>query len=555
MRLLPALIAALCLTATSAQAAVPGDADIASHARSAFERHCKADAPGMAVLLARGDKVLFRAACGQANLELAVPLTPDHVFRIGSLTKQFAAAAILKLAEEGRLDLSDPLSRFVPDYPNGDAVTVRMLLDHTSGIKSYTDLPGVMDGPIREDLTTATLIERFKDQPAEFEPGMGWKYNNSGYVLVGAIIEQVTGMPWHRYLHEALFSPLELEHTSYGDSTAGVIPGHVGGYTLNDGRWAPATFLSMTQPHAAGALVSTVDDLLRWNRALHGGRVIGEALYQQMIRPTKGAAPPYGFGIEIDTLRGERVLRHGGGIPGFSAFLLYLPDSQISAAVLYNADSARPGMPGTGQMANQLAAFALGKPYPEKKAVPMAAEALEAYEGVYRIDADNVRVLRVVDGQLTSQRSGGMAYALIPIGNDNFLFNEGFSRIVFERDAAGKVVAMRFFPEDEGDGQRVPRSDEPLPAERQAITLPLPALERLVGDYAFEGATLRIFLEDGSPRAQLTGQSALEIYPESGSRFFLTVVDAALEFAPAEGSVTQVTLYQGGQAMVFKRMR
>lgn len=555
MRTLSGLIAVLFLSITCAAAAEPSDADIASQAKSAFERNCKADEPGMAVLLARGDEVLYRGACGQANLELGVPLMPDHVFRIGSVTKQFAAAAVLKLAEEGKLDLSDPLSRFVPDYPNGDAVTVRMLLDHTSGIKSYTDVPGLMDGPIRDDLNTAALIERFKDQPAEFEPGTGWKYNNSGYVLVGAVIEQVTGMPWHQYLQEALFSPLKLDHTRYGDPTASLIPGHVGGYTLNDGHWAPATFLSMTQPHAGGSLVSTVDDLLRWNRALHGGRVIGEAHYQQMIRPTKGAEPPYGFGIEIDTLRGERVLRHGGGIPGFSAFLLYLPDSKITAAVLYNADSARPGMLGTGQMANQLAAFALGKPYAEKKAVPMAPEALGAYEGVYRIDADNVRVLRVVDGQLTSQRSGGMAHALIPIGNDSFLFNEGFSRIVFERDAADRVVAMRFFAEDEGDGQRVQRSDEPLPAERQPITLPLPALERLVGDYAFEGATLRIFLEDGSARAQLTGQSALEIYPESGSRFFLTVVDAALEFAPAEGAVTHVTLHQGGQAMVFKRLR
>ncbi len=554
MRLTSTLIAAVCLSTASAAAAVPTDAEIVSYASSVFEQNCRADAPGMALLLARGDDVLFRAACGQASLELGVPLKPEHVFRIGSVTKQFAAAAVLKLVGEGKLKLSDPLSRFLPGYPNGEAVTVRMLLDHTSGIKSYTDVPGVMEGPIRQDLSTEQLVASFRDQAPEFAPGEGWKYNNSGYVLVGAVIEQVTGQPWHQYLREAFFAPLNLAHTGYGDPTDGLIPGHVSGYTLKDDRWAPAAFLSMTQPHAGGALVSSVDDLLIWNRALHGGKLIGNAEYQQMLTPVKGAESPYGFGIEIGELRGETVLQHGGGIPGFSAFLMYLPDSQLSAAVLYNADSGRPGMLGTGRIAQQLVAHALGKPYPEKKAIAIDAETLREYEGVYRIDADNARVLRVVDGKLTSQRSGGMAYTLIPVAADTFLFDEGFSRMIFERDAEDRVTAMRFFPEDEGEGERVARSDEPLPVARQSITLPLPALQRLVGAYAFEGATLKIFLEDGSPRAQLTGQPAFEIYAESTTRFFLTVVDATLAFAPAEGAVTEVTLKQGGQVLVFKRV-
>lgn len=554
MRLLPALIAAFCWSSASAQAAVPSDAEIASHAQAVFEGNCQADAPGMAVLLARGEQVLFRAACGQASLELGVPLAPEQVFRIGSVTKQFAAAAVLKLVEEGKLKLTDPLSRFVPGYQNGEAVTVRMLLDHTSGIKSYTDLPGVMDGPIRQDLSTEQLIASFKDQPADFAPGKGWQYNNSGYVLVGAVIESVTGKPWHQYLQEAFFAPLAMQQTGYGDPSTGLIRGHVSGYTLKNERWAPAAFLSMTQPHAAGALVSTVDDLLVWNRALHGGKLIGKAQYDLMLTPAEGAPSPYGLGIEIGTLRGETVLQHGGGIPGFSAFLMYLPDSKLSAAVLYNADSGRPGMLGTGRIAQQLVAHALGKPYPEKKAIPMEVEALKAYEGVYRIDADNRRVLRVVDGALTSQRSGGMAHKLIPVAADTFLFEEGYSRIVFERDAEGDVAAMRFFPEDEGEGQRVARSDEPLPVARQPITLPLPALERLVGDYAFQGATLKVFLDGGSPRVQLTGQPTLEIYPESATKFFLTVVDATLEFAPDEGTATRVTLRQGGQVLVFERV-
>src|SRR5690606_227979 len=273
----------------------------------------------------------------------------------------------------------------------------------------------------------------------------------------------------------------------YGNEAEAVIPGHVGGYTRNGEHWARARHLSMTQPHAAGALVSTVDDLLRWNRALHEGRLLGDAGYAAMITPTgKAAEHGYGFGIGSGSLRGRPKLEHGGGIFGFSAYVLYLPDDGLSVAVLYNADSGRPGMLGTGRIAQLLAAHAIGRPYPEKKAIALDDAALRAYEGVYRIDEDTARTLRVVDGRLTSQRSGGQVQLLIPVATDTFLFEEGFSRIVFARDAAGGVAAMRFFPEDEGEGEVVERSDEPLPADQQEVVLPRAALERIVGRYAHQ---------------------------------------------------------------------
>lgn len=544
----------LFVLAGALDAAPPSKSEVARLAGRVLAENSPSDAPGMAVLVARGDEILYRGAHGSANLELGVPLSPDQVFRIGSVTKQFAAAAVLKLAEDGKLSLDDPLAKFVPDYPGGDKVTVEMLLNHTSGIRSYTSMPGVMEGPIQKDVTTAQLIDTFKDEKPDFAPGEGWSYNNSGYVLVGAVIEAASGQSWHAYLDEAFFKPLGMAHTGYGNEAIAAIPGHVDGYTDRDGKWARAMYLSMTQPHAAGALVSTVDDLLKWNRALHEGRVLKPESYERMVTPVgKAAEHDYGFGISTGTLRGERQLQHGGGIFGFSAYLLYLPDSEVTAAVLYNADSGRPGMLGTGRIANLLAAHAIGKPYPEKKAIAVDEATLRQYEGVYRIDEDAVRVLRVKDGRLTSQRTGGLAQPLIPVAEDTFLFDEGFSRMLFERDGDGKVVAMRFFPEDEGDGEVVARTDEPLPVGREEVQLPRGALERLVGEYVHQGVTMTVLLDGDTPKVQLSGQPAFEIFAESTSRFFLKVVDATLEFAPEEGTPQTVTLRQGGAVIEYRR--
>ena len=251
-----------------------------------------------------------------------MPLKPGDVFRIGSVTKQFAAAGLLTLVDAGKVSLDDPLSKFLPDYPNAANITVEQLLNHTSGIKSYTDIPGVMDGPIQRDLTTAQLVDNFKDETPAFAPGEAWAYNNSGYVLVGAVIEAASGQPWHDYLEQVLFKPLGMKDTGYGADPE-AIAHQVKGYTTGDQAPAAPLNLSMTQPHAAGALVSTVDDLARWNRALHEGRVLKPDTYARMITPTgKAKDVGYAYGFQTSSVRGAPTLQHGGGIPGFTS----LPD-------------------------------------------------------------------------------------------------------------------------------------------------------------------------------------------------------------------------------------
>ncbi len=531
----------------------PSREQVALYADKLLADSYAANGPGTVVLVARGDQVLYRGVRGMADIELGVPLSADQEFRLGSITKQFAAAGLLKLVEAGKLSLDDPLSKFLPTYPNGGRITVRELLNHTSGVKNYTEIPGRMELPIRADLSTAQLVDTFKDQPADFAPGEGWNYSNSGYVLVGAVIEKVTGLPWYVYLQKALFAPLGMSHTRFGDDHA-IIPGMVHGYSMDADKVVPSLYISMTQPHAAGSLVSTVDDLLRWNRALHGGKVLSDAMYRQMITPTgKAQAGHYGFGLERQTLRGHPTIQHDGGIFGFTAELTWVPDTALSVIVLHNSDSDPTGTSAPDRIAASIGAVALGDPYPEVKPIAMSAATLKTYEGVYRIDDKATRVLRMHDGALTSQRTGGTRTPLVPIATDEFAYPGSFTLLRIERNAKGSITGMRVFQDGEGQGDGAPLTTDPLPAERTAVALPSAALQRVVGNYTSDGMTMRVFMDGDALKTQMTGQSALMLYAQSQDHFFLIEVDATLEFAPASGAVKTMTLKQDGQTVEFKR--
>ncbi|MEO8011034.1 MAG: serine hydrolase [Dokdonella sp.] len=445
---LSTLALAAALTAQVANAATPPTpAQFARHAQTLLAETYRTDAPGVAVLVMRGDEVLYRGARGEADVEADIPLTPDDRFRIGSVTKQFGAAGLLTLVDAGKVALDDPLSKYLPNYPGGTRITVEHLLNHTSGIKSYTEIPGALQGPIQRDLTTLQLVDYFKNEAPDFAPGDAWGYNNSGYVLVGAIIEAASGEPWHQYLEQALFTPLGMNDTGYGADPA-VIARQVKGYVTNGNAPAAPLPISMTQPHAAGALVSTVDDLARWNRGLHEGKVLHPATYARMITPVgKASDVGYGYGIWISSVRGTPSLEHSGGIPGFDSHLTYLPGAGITVAVLRNSETRE-----TQLIARRLAAVALGDPYPALKPVVVDVAVLEQYEGVYRVDERATRTLRVIDGMLTVQRTDQPREQLTAIADDTFLYPDGFNRLQMERDASGKVTGMRFFSEGEGEG-------------------------------------------------------------------------------------------------------
>ena len=529
--------------------ALPDAAAIAAEGeRLLLEAVPDVDSPGIAVLIARGDTLLFCGARGRASVELGVSLDPAHVFRIGSVTKQFAAAGLLALVDQGKARLDDPLAKYLPDFPNGKAITLAMLLDHTSGVRSYTSLPGYMGNPVRRDLDTAGMIAVFKDEKPDFAPGGKWAYNNSGYVLVGAVIEAITGMPWSAWLEQTIMRPLALAHTRADDGKT-ILRGHVEGYTFTaDGAFERAGLISMSQPHAAGALVSTVDDLWRWNRALHGGTVLKAETYRRMTTPHGVAATQhYGFGIAKQTVRGREALAHGGGIHGFSSNLIYLPESRLTAVMLRNANGQ-----AAAPVDRRLLAFALGDAYPQATAVAVPVDELASYAGVYRLDAETTRTLSVVDGQLRSQRSGGATHVLVAIGGGRFVFPQSLNRLEMQRDATGVVTGLRFFPDGEG-GETWRRTDE-KPVERTAIALPRAAGEALVGDYAGAALAFTVFFDDaGVLRVQVAGQPPFELHAQAARTMFLREIDALIRFEPAEGVVRTATLEQGGATIVLTR--
>lgn len=549
------LATAICCVSGVIQAAQPlPDAKAVSRFANQLLQQQKIDqqGPGVTVLVARGDEVLFKQAYGQANIELSVPLSPEHKFRIGSVTKQFAAAALLKLIDEGKASLTDPLTKYLPDYPNGEAITLLQLLNHTSGVKSYTGIAGYMHNKIRHELSTAELINEFKDQPVDFSPGADFAYNNSGYVLLGAVIETISGKSWHQYINDALLQPNNLTNIVYPAEQT-VIPGMASGYSLRSGPdVTQAALLSMTQPHAAGALVADADALWQWNRLLHGGKLLKAATYQQMITPTGAAAENdgnYGFGISSGKLRGMQELQHGGGINGFVSLLVYLPQPDLTVVMLRNSDGRGPDL---SYLSRKIAAYASGNPYPEYTPVALTEAQLRSVSGVYNKGEDS-RTLEVRDGKLFSTRAGGRPFELIPQGNDSFGFSDSVTRLVIKRNASNNPDSLIMYYDGDGDGEIWQRTgDVALKAE---IALTGQQQQVLVGDYASDQLQLKIFQNDRGDGllVQVTGQPAFELKAASERSLYLTVVDAKLEFEPSHGQANQVTLLQGAGRFVLTR--
>lgn len=339
-----------------AWAAVAGAAD-ASHgdaidaiARDAISRKA---VPGLAIGVMHQGKVVFARGYGLADLEHDISVRADSVFPIASVTKNFTAAAILQLADRGLLSLDDDIGKFHPDFPHrGRGVTVRRLLDHTAGVHSMTSMPAYW-AQIGEAIEPAKLIAIFRDAPLDFEPGSRYAYSNSGYVLLGAIVEKVSGMSYGEYLRTRLFAPLGLTQTRYC-GTAALVPRRVRGYAKTEGgAFVNARHVDMSQGYAAGGVCSTVSDLLQWQHALHHGRVLEPKTYAAMIAPGEGRT--YGLGIGTASLDEHRTLFHAGGIHGFDAMAAAYPADDLQIVVLANA-----GGDTAAEVAEKVARLMLG---------------------------------------------------------------------------------------------------------------------------------------------------------------------------------------------------
>ncbi len=500
------------------------------------------DGPGATAIVARGDSVLFLGAAGLADVELGVPLGPDMVFEIGSITKQFTAAAIMMLAEEGKLSTDDPLSKFLPDYPNGDAYTVEHLLTHTSGIVSYTGIPEYMRTKVRQDMTPDEIIDEFDHLPVEFEPGERFAYNNSGYILLGAIIEEVSGESYEDYVEEHIFAKLGMASARYGHRDE-IIPRRAEGYRGTAGSYANAQYLSMTQPYAAGSLMMNVADWHRWSRALFGGHVISPEAVERMSTPyvlDDGDTTQYGYGLGVGDIRDRPVVQHGGGIFGYSTSGYYVPDDEIFVAVFSNNPNA--GM--NGITAIRLAAAALGEPFPMPEAVAFDPAVHGRYEGLYEMEDSVEMSVWIEDGALYTQRAGQPRRQATPASDTEFFYKRALLNVEFvvENDA---VTGMVVHTADET--MRAERVGD-VPATKRDVSVSVEILERYVGVYVVrEGFELTISREQDGLRAVATGQGGIELQARSETEFFNSQIGVDIEFVVENGQAVALIVRQGAQ--------
>lgn len=337
--------------------------------------------PGISVAVLKDGEVLLARGFGLAELENEVPADERTVYRIASVTKQFTAACILRLVEDGLLELDDLAAKHVPEFDfQGREVTIRHLLTHTSGIPSYTDLDEAWTSRLHEDLTEMQILEMTEGMPYHFEPGARFEYDNTGYVMLGSIVESVTGSPWHEFLVQDVLAPLDLPSIRYGDEDV-VIKRRAQGYERGPGGFRHDIRFSMTHPAAAGALVSNIVDLARWSRALATGRVVSAQAYDAMTTPyvtNDGTDTGYGFGIGRADIDDVQASGHGGGIFGFGSYLLAVPDHDLHVALIANA-----GGVDHGAIAREIARLVLDLPAPEVLDLPVAVADLARCPGRY----------------------------------------------------------------------------------------------------------------------------------------------------------------------------
>ena len=509
--------------------------------------------PGVSILVAKDGKPIYRKAFGMANLELNVPSIPENVYEIGSITKQFTAVAILMLQEQGKLSVDDDITKFIPDYPTqGNTITVHHLLNHTSGIKSYTAMESFIN-EARTDMTPTELIDVFKNEPMDFKTGEKFLYNNSGYILLGHIIEVVTGDTYENFIEKNIFEKLGMTSSYYG-SNGELIKNRASGYKQDNNGYTNSDYLSMTLPYAAGSLMSTIDDLLKWQNAIRDNKIISSESLEKAINGSKlnsGEDIPYGYGWSKGNVQGSPGYAHGGGIFGYTTNGLYLKDEDFYIIGLTNCSCKN-----IGALTQKIAAVAIGKPYPNlKDTINLKEEQLKQWVGAYEFDEGVIRHITFKDGSLNSLREDAnpQSFKLYPFSENRFLFEDVSIEYNFRKNAEGENEVIFVNSGKESIGKLI---DKEPPVQKVAIALSSDILSTYIGTYELQpNFIIEVTVDGNQIFAQATGQPKFEIFPDSDDHFFVKVVPAQITFNKSEdGSIQSLTLHQGGQNMPAKKV-
>jgi CubicO group peptidase (beta-lactamase class C family) len=503
-----------------------------------------ADGPGVTVLVARDGKLLFSHGYGWANRENQIPATPGTRFRIGSVTKQFTAAAILKLAEEGKLSIDNPLAAYFPDYPNGKKITLRELLNQTSGLHNYTAHPDFM-ARVVHPIAPADLISWFRDDPPDFPPGEQWEYSNTNYLLLGQIVEKVSGQSLSNFLKTRFFDPLGLHDTGVWVN-ANPPTQAAKGYAYSQNHLVPALDWDMSWAGGAGALYSTTGDLWHWTEALQEGHVLSPASLRTML--TEGVADKpetltrYAMGLTHSEIAWLPNIGHTGGLQGFLSAVEWFPGQKTTVVVLQNAF---PGPPSVAPLTIvPMAVHTFLAPEISASAPridpTVSAETYPDFAGRYDY-MSAFQDITVEKGHLYAQLTGQNRFEVYPSAPDQFFFKVAEARLRFNLDKEGRVISVTHT--QNGATFTALKLATPVPAP-----ISIAALDRITGHYRYGYfAVLTVSRHGDQLYAQLTGQPEAPIFPKSDHEFFWKIAPASVEFVPGPtGKIDHAIHHQNG---------
>ena len=510
----------------------------------------KSNETGVSALVAKDGKVIYRKAFGKANLELDVNMTSDNVFQVGSITKQFTAVGILMLLEEGKLTLDDDITKFIPDYPtNGKKISIHHLLTHTSGIKSYTSMQKfgevmtIHKSPLK-------FIDFFKNEPMDFEPGEKYKYNNSGYFILGYIIEKASGMSYQKFIKERIFDKIGMKNSYYG-SHSEFIKNRASGYSKNEKNFTNAQYISLTLPYAAGSIMSNVDDMLKWQTAIINDVFVSEKTIDKAFTNytlNNGDKINYGYGWSLNELNDVETIEHGGAIPGYLSMGVFVPSKNVYVIVFSNCGCQSPT-----NSALEIAALVIDKPkFNVDNTIKLSEIQLKKWVGTYQFNNEVLRYVTFKDGQLYSKREGSpKSFKIHPTSENSFSFEDGFISYHFSIKDGKKEVLFK----NRIDKLKGVLVNKKAPKEKKVINVAAADLKAYDGAYELQpGFVITVTSKENQLFAQATGQPQFELFAESKDKFFLKVVMANIEFHRNDkGEVDSLTLNQGGRAMKAKK--
>ena len=529
-----------------------------------------------AALVAEKGRVIYKNGFGMANMEWNIPNTPDTRFRLGSITKQFTAMLIMQLVEEGKLKLNVPITTYIPDYPKeqGEKVTIHQLLTHTSGIPNYTDQPSFA-GIMRNPITPIYLIKTFWNLPLGFKPGTKFKYSNSGYIVLGYIIEKVTGKTYEEMLKEKIFEPLGMKNSGY-DHTAYIIPKRASGYNKIGTDYFNTQYIDMSVPYSAGSIYSTVEDLYLWDQALYTSKLLSKKYMDKIFTPY--SKPPfadgygYGWGLSKKYFDGLKdtlnIVAHGGTINGFNSIILRITNDRDLIVLLNNT-----GVTNLNEISNKIIDILYDQPYemPEKPLLLSFSEVLKK-NGID--EAVNFYSKKIEQGKEIPEM-------LMNLLGYNFLNKKQYKKAIGVFKLNIKAYPESFNVYDSYGEALMAAGDKDKAIENYKKSIELNpkntnGLEKLkelgvkiesnidtkiynllVGKYELNPQFSLTVTKDGAKLyVQGTGQQKIEVFPVSELEYYSNIVNAQITFVKDEnGTISKLILHQNGRDMSATRIK